>query len=416
MRSGSARSLASSAAASACRSARSPAGRLAYSVPAISGCASVSPGPSASSPAARSASAARAASASSSRASAAAWRNGAPGPSTATARASDPAPSGSRASWRSTTRATCSDPNVPSRAAASSSGATASATSWVSSAPSRNGLPPVTAWHAWANPALAAGRRSRTSVSVADRPERPRAHGRLRRAGQQLRQQLGRRRRLARAHRADHADPQLAERARQQRQPAQRRRIGPVDVVDDEHGRAALAEVAGQPDQSAHGGVHRVPRVRRLARLGCERALGQSRRADRQLVPLRAASQRLEELARHAPGGVLLERAAERAQHRRAVRARDPAGGREQRRLADPRRSLDHDHAPGPGSSQREPPAQLAQFGVAVQQHGHHRRPYAAHPVQRQHVRAKIVGAPTMRARSPAATIAATMTDGTGPR
>ena len=61
MRSGSARSLASSAAASACRSARSPAGRLVYSVPAIRGCASVSPGPSASRPAARSASAARAA-------------------------------------------------------------------------------------------------------------------------------------------------------------------------------------------------------------------------------------------------------------------------------------------------------------------------------------------------------------------
>ena len=191
------------------------------------------------------------------------------------------------------------------------------------------------------------------------RAERPRAHGRLRRAGQQLGQQLGRRGGLTRARGAQHADPQFAEGARQQRQPAQGRRIGPVHVVDDEHGRAALAEVAGQPDQSAPGGVHGVARGCRLLGPGCERALGQSRSPYRQLVPVGAGSQRLEELARHAPGGVLFERAAAGPQHGRATRACGPARRREQRRLADAGRALHHDHATRSGPCLGEPASEL---------------------------------------------------------
>ena len=176
-------------------------------------------------------------------------------------------------------------------------------------------------------------------------PERPGAHGRVGRAGQELGQQVGRGGGLTRADRADHADPQLAEGARQQRQPAQRRRVGPVDVVDDERGRAALAEVAGQPDEPARGGVHRVTRQHRLLRPGAEGALGQPRGADRELVPARAGPERLEELAGHPPGGVLFEGAAAGPEHRHAVHSSRPAHGREQRGLADAGRALDHDHA-----------------------------------------------------------------------
>ena len=185
-------------------------------------------------------------------------------------------------------------------------------------------MPPVTAWHAWANPALASGRRSRTSVSVATGPS---VRGRTGGSGALASSSASSSGAAAGSpERTAQSTPirSSPSESRQQRQPAQRRRIGPVDVVDDEHGRAALAEVAGQPDEPARGGVHRLARRRRLARLGCERALGQARRADRQLVPLRASSQRLEQLARHTPGGVLLERAAARAQHGRAVRPRDP--------------------------------------------------------------------------------------------
>ena len=187
------------------------------------------------------------------------------------------------------------------------------------------------------------------------------------------------------------------ERPRQHRQPPQRRRIGPMDVVDDEHGRTTLTEVAGQPHQPPGSGVHRIAARGRLARLGRERALRQPGRADGQLVPLRAGSQRLEQLPRHPPRGVLLERAAARAQHRsRHPCARAATGSREQRRLADTGRPLDHDHAPGPGTSGGEPAAKLPQLGIAIQQHRH---PYGPYPgtVPTPEVTEKIVEASTMR-------------------
>ena len=61
------------------------------------------------------------------------------------ARASGTAPLGSRESWTSTLRVTCSGPNAVSRAASSAVGSTPSATSWSTRAPSRNGLPALTA-------------------------------------------------------------------------------------------------------------------------------------------------------------------------------------------------------------------------------------------------------------------------------
>ena len=126
------------------------------------------------------------------------------------------------------------------------------------------------------------------------RAQRPRAHRRLRRAGQQLGEQVGRGRRLTRAHRAEHADRHLVKGLRQQRQPAQGRGVSPVDIIDGEHGWAAVAEVAGQPHQPAHGGMHGVARVGRLPRLGREDPPGQSRGARGQLGPVRAGAQRVE--------------------------------------------------------------------------------------------------------------------------
>ena len=258
----------------------------------------------------------------------------------------------------------------------SSSGTTPSAMSWVSSAPSRNGLPPVTAWQACAN----AGARGRQPLSDQrlgrDRPERARSHGRLGRAGQQLRQQLRRRRRLAHADRAQHPDRELLQRARQQRQPPQRRRIGPMHIVDEQNCRTALAEVADQPHQPAGRGVHRIARGGGSAPLGRERALRQPGRSDRQLIPLRPGSQRLEQLPRHPPRGVLLERAAARPQQRRAVHTRSPPGRPEQCRLANARRSLNDDHTPGPRTSCGNSPGQLPQLRIPIQQHPHRYEPY----------------------------------------
>jgi hypothetical protein len=124
--------------------------------------------------------------------------------------------------------------------------------------------------------------------------------------------------------------------------------------------------------------VHRIARGRRLAALRRERPLGQARRADGELAPLGAGSQRLEELAGDAPRGVLFKRAAARAQHQHAVLTRGVARDREQRRLADPGRTFDHDHPARARVRGGEPAGKLGELGVAVQQRSHRRRPYAS--------------------------------------
>ena len=73
--------------------------------------------------------------------------------------------------------------------------------------------------------------------------ERARADRRLGRR-QQLGEQLRLRHRLARAHRAQHAERQLVEPAGELAEPAQRGRVGPVDVVGHEQQRRLLGEVA----------------------------------------------------------------------------------------------------------------------------------------------------------------------------
>ena len=144
-----------------------------------------------------------------------------------------------------------------------------------------------------------------------------------------------------------------------------------MDVIDDEHGRAALAEVAGQPDEPAHGGVHRVARSLLLLGLGGECPLGQSRCADSQFVPVRAGPQRLKELVRHTPGGVLFERAAASPEHGHAVHPRGPVCRREQRGLADAGWALDHDHAARSRPRLGKPAAKFCQLDVAVKQRVH---------------------------------------------
>ncbi len=99
-------------------------------------------------------------------------------------------------------------------------------------------------------------------------PQRTRAQRRLGRRGEQLRQQLGLTRGLARADGAEHPERQLVEPAGELHEPAQRGRVGPVDVVDDQQRRPAGGQVGGQPDQPVERGVHRVTGERRL---GCRR-------------------------------------------------------------------------------------------------------------------------------------------------
>ena len=272
-----------------------------------------------------------------------------------------------------------------SRAATSSVGCDAVGASWRSSAPSRNGLP---AGDGVAGVREAGSRRGQPLAHERLRrggAERARAHGRLGCGGQQLGQQVGLRRRLARAHGADHAEPQLVRAGGELRQPAQRRRVGPVHVVDDEHGRAALGEVGGQPDQPVRGGVHRVAGERRLGRLGCSArpaspaapTVSSLHSASRCSGAKAGARRPRPRPARAGPRA----RAAPSRRAPRALRARR----REQARLADSGR-VPRPRSPGPcparTASSRS--AERGQFGVAVEQRSRMRRPYAGRAARRQ--------------------------------
>ena len=99
-----------------------------------------------------------------------------------------------------------------------------------------------------------------------------------------------------------------------------------MDIVDDQHRGTVLSEIADQPHQPSRRGVHCIARRRGPASLGRQRALRQPRRPDRQLVPQRQGTQRLEQLSRDSPSCVLLERTTARAEHdRTVVRASCPA-------------------------------------------------------------------------------------------
>ncbi len=87
------------------------------------------------------------------------------------------------------------------------------------SAPSRNGFPAVTAWHACAKLGSADGRPSRTSASAAAGPSARGRSGPSGAAASELREQVRLGRGLAGAHRADHGEPQLPQAAGELRQP-----------------------------------------------------------------------------------------------------------------------------------------------------------------------------------------------------
>ena len=117
--------------------------------------------------------------------------------------------------------------------------------------------------------------------------------------------------------------------------------------------------------------MHRVAAGGRLRQVRGQCALGERGRPRCQLLPVSAGAQGVEQLPRRAPRRMLLERAAACAQHDRPVLARAARGGGQERRLADPGRALDDDHAPFPAADARHPLGKRGELGVTVEQHGH---------------------------------------------
>jgi hypothetical protein len=151
---------------------------------------------------------------------------------------------------------------------------------------------------------------------------------------------------LLRLQASDHRNRQPLDPRQQVSEPAQRRQIGPVQVIEHEQERPARGEVRGQPVETVQCRERRV-----AARIdGDPRRLEERRRecggACKQLGPLLSRErdkQRFEQLPHHPIGERALELGAARTQHLQTGLLTEALRLRQQRRLADSRRPLDRE-------------------------------------------------------------------------
>ena len=152
------------------------------------------------------------------------------------------------------------------------------------SAPSSSGLPALASWQAATNASSAGpGKTSRTRLPAAGGGQRGGTHDGRGRLGAQLVEEVRAVAPRLRRPRGDgEQDRQLLDPPGQVVQGAQRRRVGPVGVVDGEQQRALLGQPGQQPVDAVQGGERRGRRV--LARV--EHRAGQAGRAVEQRRPL----------------------------------------------------------------------------------------------------------------------------------
>jgi len=141
------------------------------------------------------------------------------------------------------------------------------------------------------------------------------------------------------ARRGHHRDRQILEPACQIQQEPNRRVIGPLQVIDDQHHRCRLREVAHQPVQPMGTTQLRVGRL--AAVIDPERSASQPSRSHKQRLRFRPR-RALQQLARHAIRERALQLPAPCVERADASGASLRSRGAQQRTLADPRRSLDH--------------------------------------------------------------------------
>ena len=229
-----------------------------------------------------------------------------PSPSTAAARASAPAAGPRRASRAPISRVTRSG-SAPPRPPASPA-----ASERASSLQQER----VAAGRAVARAAeRVVGARARSSGRAPPPPPRPAAARRARSVGVPA-QGVQRRRGLLGAARHDERDRDALEPVGEVGERAERRRVGPVGVVD-QHAPAGARRRGSRSASRARGGRRTGPRPARAASLDAEHRRGEPRGAGEQLA---RSHDRLEQLADDAE--------AERALELRAARAQDEQPGR----------------------------------------------------------------------------------------
>ena len=172
----------------------------------------------------------------------------------------------------------------------------------------------------------------------------------------------------------DEREWQILKPRHQEGQEAQRRRVGPVRVVDGDQQRRRGGEVRAQPVQAVQ---HRERAVQRLARSSPGRRARQAEQArgfaGRTLEEIVACRRRgvgqggLEQLADHAEREVPLELASAGAQHARPRRLGRSPRRRDHGRLADARPTLDDDEAAVTGACARHGSLDAAQLGIALE-------------------------------------------------
>ena len=172
---------------------------------------------------------------------------------------------------------------------------------------------------------------------------------------------------LAGAARSEQSHRESVDPAGQVHQPAQRRRVAPVQVVRDEQDRLLLGDRGEQPVQPVGDGCG----IRGALPLLAEHGRGGARGAREPACPIRrggAPQQRLEQLADEAEAQLALDLSAVGAQHRDIGRGRQDGARVEERGLADAGRPLEEQRSsvtvPGPLDERRG----LGELPIAVNQ------------------------------------------------
>ena len=203
--------------------------------------------------------------------------------------------------------------------------------------------------------------------------ERGRPHDRRRRVGEDLGDARLVRALVGRPRRDRDEQRQALEPALEMREPAQRRAVGPVEIVDRDHRRPAQRDVRREPvepvqHRERHVGVVLVgtgelhvveERLRECG--GPAEQLGT-------LVRRRGGEHRLEELPHDAVREVLLELSGACAQHRDSGLRRDRARLGEQTRLAHSRAAFDRDQPAGAGGRGVDVRVQCRELAFALEQ------------------------------------------------
>ena len=277
----------------------------------------------------------------------------------------------SRASRTSTERDAARGPSSSISAAFLASEATPSAASTLSSSSRSSGFPPRRGM-AGGDEAGVSGLAEARADELGHRPlgQRARLERHGDRLGRQLAQERGVDTGLRRAQAAGDEHRQALEAARKVGEESQRGVVAPVQVVDRKDERPLGARVDGQPVQAVEHGERGVAAVGAAGRVrGPEHGLRRRRGSAQQLaVGLRHGDQRLEELTHDSERELPLELAASGGEHTEPGFRAQPAGLRDQPRLADPRRPFDDAQPAGAARSALNEGFQRLELTVPLEQ------------------------------------------------